>query len=120
MNIPTRRNFGGIRQIGMVVRDPRAAMLYWAEVLGVGPFFVSEDVTFEAYRYRGRPMPSPVVTLGYAQAGDLQIEVIAQHDDTPSCYLEFLASGREGLQHLSSWFQNSASTLVAQTSPVGN
>ena len=46
--------------------------------------------------------------MGYAQAGDLQVEIITQHDDVPSGYLEFLNSGREGCQHVSSWFESHA------------
>lgn len=113
-----RRDFGGIRQMGMVVRDARAAMLYWAETMGVGPFYVAEKVTFQDYRYRGQPAQSPVVTLGYAQAGDLQIEVIQQHDDAPSGYRDFLLSGREGCQHLSSWFDSRAAFDAAYAAAI--
>ncbi len=31
--------FGEIRQIAFVVKDIDAAMVYWFEVLGIGPFF---------------------------------------------------------------------------------
>jgi hypothetical protein len=41
------------------------------------------------------------VTL--ANSGDVQIELIQQRCQTPSMYREFLAAGREGLQHWSSW-----------------
>jgi hypothetical protein len=33
----------------------------------------------------------------------MQVELIQQLDDRPSAYLDFLKSGREGLQHVSSW-----------------
>ncbi|AMK18483.1 VOC family protein [Sphingobium sp. MI1205] len=95
--------FGSVRQLGVVVKDAEAAMLHWGRHMGVGPFFVIEGATFQDYRYRGVPGPSPVCTFGYAQAGDLQVEIIAQTNDAPSGYLDFLASGREGCQHLSSW-----------------
>ena len=100
------RKFGAIRQLGFVVRDPIAAMHYWADTLGVGPFYVMENVTFGDYRYRGQPSPPPLVTLGFAHSDELQIEIIAQHNNAPSGYLDFLASGREGWQHVSSWFGN--------------
>jgi len=103
-----RWKFGEIRQLGFVVRDAHAAMRYWTQIMGVGPFFVVEGAQFGNYRYRGESAPSPVLTLGYAQAGHLQIEIIAQQNDSPSGYLEFLQSGREGLQHVSSWFDNAA------------
>jgi hypothetical protein len=31
------------------------------------------------------------------------VELIQQHDDRASAYLEFLQAGREGFQHVSSW-----------------
>lgn len=95
--------FGSVRQLGVVVRDAHATMHHWARHMGIGPFFVVENATFEEYRYRGVPGPSPVCTFGYAQAGDLQVEIIAQTNDAPSGYLDFLNAGREGCQHLSSW-----------------
>lgn len=98
------RRFGAVRQLGLVVRDPQAAMRYWTETLGIGPFFVTENAMFQDYRYKGQAMESPVMSFCYAQANDLQVEIIAQHCDTPSGYRDFLESGREGCQHLSSWF----------------
>jgi hypothetical protein len=95
--------FGPVKQLGLVVRDARSTMLHWARNLHIGPFFVVEGATFGEYRYKGEPAPSPVCTLGYAHAGALQIEIIQQTNDAPSGYLDFLASGREGCQHLSSW-----------------
>lgn len=99
--------FGGIRQLGMVVRDANAAMREWGR-LGVGPFFTM-PFTFDDYVYRGRACEPPVVTLCFAHAGPLQIELIEQHNDVPSAYREFLEAGREGAQHVASWFSDHAS-----------
>ena len=100
-------HFGGIRQLGMVVRDAEASMREWAK-LGVGPFFT---MTFEMddFMYRGKLSSAPVVTLCFAHSGPLQIELIQQHNDVPSAYTEFLASGREGAQHVCAWFSDHAS-----------
>jgi catechol 2,3-dioxygenase-like lactoylglutathione lyase family enzyme len=94
--------FGGIRQLGLVVSDAEAAMAAWGRA-GVGPFNV---MTFEVddFVYRGKPSPSPKLTLCFAHSGPLQIELIQQHNDVPSVYRDFLAQGREGAQHISSWF----------------
>jgi hypothetical protein len=94
--------FGGIRQLGMVVRDAEAAMKEWGR-LGVGPFFTAE-LQIDDFVYRGQPGPAPQVTLCFAHSGPLQIELIQQHNDAPSAYLEFLRSGREGAQHLGAWY----------------
>src|SRR5512134_1649331 len=97
------RRFGTIRQIAFVVRDLERALGYWTETLGIGPFFVLREITPDTFRYRGEPSPAPTMTIAFANSGDMQIELIRQHDDRPSAYRDFLASGREGLQHVSSW-----------------
>jgi hypothetical protein len=76
---------------------------YWTDTLGVGPFFLLRNVRPEDYRYRGKPSPAPLLTLALGNSGDLQVEIIQQHDDSPSAYLDYLRSGREGFQHVSSW-----------------
>jgi hypothetical protein len=43
------------------------------------------------------------MSIALGNSGDLQVEIIQQHDDRPSAYRDFLAAGREGLQHVSSW-----------------
>jgi len=97
------RLFGSIRQIAFVVRDLDQALQYWTCDLGVGPFFVLRSLSPEQYRYRGRPSPPPCVSIALANSGDVQVELIQQHDERPSAYRDFLATGREGLQHVSSW-----------------
>lgn len=97
------RRFGEVRQVAFVVRDVERALRYWTETLGVGPFFVLREITPDMFRYRGEPSPAPTLTIAFANSGALQIELIQQHDDRPSAYRDFLASGREGMQHVSSW-----------------
>jgi hypothetical protein len=100
---------GPIRQLGFVVRDADVAMKYWAEVVGVGPFLVFRKMSFEDYRYRGKVTDSPVVTIGLAHSGPLQVEIIQQHDDAPSAYRDFLLAERGEFQHVSPWFPDAAS-----------
>lgn len=97
------RFFGPMRQIAFVVRDLDRALQYWTQTLGVGPFFVLRNLPPEQYRYRGQPSPPPVVSIALGNSGDLQVEIIQQHDERPSAYREFLDSGREGFQHVSAW-----------------
>ena len=96
------RLFGPIRQNGYVVRDVRAAMKHWVEVLGVGPWFYFDRVKVDWFRHRGAPSDLEV-SIALANSGDLQIELIQQRNDAPSMYREFLAAGREGLQHVAYW-----------------
>jgi catechol 2,3-dioxygenase-like lactoylglutathione lyase family enzyme len=100
------RFVGPIRQIGHVVRDVNSAMRYWTEVLGIGPFYVIAEQEISNFHYRGRPSPSPVITMAFAQSGEVQIELIQQHNDAPTAYREFLSAGREGVQHISPWFDD--------------
>ena len=96
------RIFGKVCQNGYVVRDIEAAMTHWTEVLGVGPFYYIERVKMDWFRYRGAPSEAEV-SIALANSGDLQIELIQQRNDAPSMYRDFLAAGREGLQHMSYW-----------------
>jgi len=97
------RLFGEMRQIAFVVRDMDAALRYWTETLGVGPFFMLRDLVPENYFYREKPAPAPKLTIALGFSGEFQVEVIAQHDDHPSAYRDFLVAGGQGFQHVSSW-----------------
>lgn len=92
------------RQIGMIVPDFDAALAYWTEVMGAGPFFVTRKVKFDNFRYRGESAPSPTVSLAFGQLDTMQVEIIAQHDDLPSGYRDYLGSGKQGPQHMAHWF----------------
>ena len=95
--------FGEIRQFAFVVRDIDEAMKYWAQVLGIGPFFIKRKIEFSNYIYRGEPSKSPQISIALANSGFIQIELIEQHDNTPSIYQEYLQNSVGGLQHVSSW-----------------
>ena len=96
------RIFGPIRQNGYVVRDIEKALRHWTTVLGVGPFFYFERAPITEFSYRGVTSPLEV-SIALGNSGDLQIELIQQRNDAPSMYREFLAAGREGLQHVAYW-----------------
>ncbi|MGH7896730.1 MAG: VOC family protein [Candidatus Binatia bacterium] len=97
------RLFGSMRQIAFVVRDLDEALAYWTDTLGVGPFFVLRDFPIDQFRYRGEPSPPPRLVIALGNSGGMQVEIIQQLDDRPSAYRDFLAAGREGFQHVSSW-----------------
>lgn len=96
------RIFGAVTQNGYVVRDIRAAMDHWINVLGVGPWFYVDRVKTDYFRHRGADSPVEM-SIALANSGDLQIELIQQRNDAPSMYKEFIDSGREGLQHMAYW-----------------
>ncbi len=94
---------GEMRQLAFVVRDLDAALAYWTKTLEVGPFYVMREIVPFDWRYYGEPSPAPRISLALGYSGDLQIELVQQHDEHPSAYRDFLRSGREGAHHVSSW-----------------
>jgi len=116
------RLLGPIRQNGYVVGDLRAALDHWIHVLGVGPWFLFEKVALDWFRHRGAES-SPHLSIALANSGDLQIELIQQHDDAPSMYREFLDAGREGLQHVAFWstdYQALYDDMLSRGYPLGH
>ncbi len=98
----TRPSLGPIRQNGYVVRDMEAALDHWSGIVGVGPWFLIERVELDWFRHRGEET-RPELSIALANSGDLQLELIQQHDAAPSMYREFLDAGHEGLQHVAFW-----------------
>jgi hypothetical protein len=95
---------GPIRQNGYVVRDLTAAIDAWLHA-GVGPWLLLPHLTQAGSLYRGQPT-APVVSIAFANSGDLQVELIEQEDDSPSIYREFLDAGGEGFHHLAWWVED--------------
>jgi len=91
--------FGPVVQNAFVVRDLEAAVDHWAGKLGVGPFYLLEHVQFGPVYFRGAPLALDM-SVAIAQWGEIQVELIVQHDSAASIYSEYLARHGEGLQHL--------------------
>lgn len=81
----TIAKIGPVMQIAFVPEDFDAALRYWTEVMGVGPFFLLENIALEEMRYRGQPSDC-VFTLALAYWGDIQVELIRQDNAAPSIY----------------------------------
>jgi hypothetical protein len=95
----SQTQFGPLIQNGYVVRNLERAVHHWATVVGVGPFFVLEHVAYGDVFFRGKPAKVDMsVAVGYW--GDMQVELIVQHNDAPSIYSEFAVLAGEGLQHI--------------------
>lgn len=95
--------FGSVRQVALVVHDIDAAMSVMIEKMGIGPFFILREIQPEDYQYRGQSVEAPILSLAFAFSGELNIEIIQQHNAAPSAYRDFLATRGDGVQHLSSW-----------------
>lgn len=97
--LPAGRRFGPIVQNAFVVRDLQAAVEHWSGQIGVGPFYLLEHIQFGDVYFRGAPLTLDM-SVAIAQWGEVQIELIVQHDTVPSIYSEFLGRHGEGLQHV--------------------
>ena len=86
-------------QMCWVVTDIHAAIATWTRSTGVGPFFFFENVTFEDGRYRGKPAQMADHKAAIAQAGDIQIELVCQTDDTPSIWRDVVPKGKASFHH---------------------
>jgi catechol 2,3-dioxygenase-like lactoylglutathione lyase family enzyme len=93
---------GKSAQWGYVVRDIERSMRQWTEMLHIGPFLYVDDVGEVTCRYRG-VRTGVKLSVAFAYHGSTQIELIQQRNTEPSPYVDFLAAGREGLQHLGFW-----------------
>jgi hypothetical protein len=97
---PSHRVFPGeVRQVGHIVANLDAAMNEWIAV-GVGPWTIIE-VTQNA-AFRGLVSESHV-SIGFAHAGALQVELIEAHGTASSSWHEARDGGRFGPHHLAYW-----------------
>lgn len=90
---------GPVMQMAYVPVDFDAAIRFWTGVMGVGPFFLMEHIDVPALRYRDVPTQIDF-SLALAYWGDIQIELVKQHCETPSIYSDWLREGRQGLHHV--------------------
>ena len=91
------RIFGSVNQICWVVPDIEASIRYWGTTLGIGPWALSSHVPVTGFVHAG--VPSDVdMSIAIAYTGEMQIELIQQHNDAPSLYHD-VAPGPRGSQH---------------------
>ncbi len=81
---------GPVMQIAFVPADFDAAVRYWTETMGVGPFYLMENIQLGEGRYLGEPYEC-IFSIAIAYWGDMQVELIRQENDAPSIY-----RGQEG------------------------
>ena len=91
--------FYPIFQYAYYVNDVEKAALKWHRLYGAGPFaFVPHHKT-DKFEYRGTKQEADV-TYGFGYLGDIQIQLIQQHDETPSIYRDMYQAGQEGFHHM--------------------
>ncbi|OLO25813.1 hypothetical protein PZ61_0235865 [Streptomyces sp. MNU77] len=108
----------GVDQLGFVVPDIEAAMAYWSEVLGVGPFFYLPKSAIRSLTYQGRETDVASSTA-LAQCGGVQIELVQQRNDAPSAYADFLRDHPTGGLHHLGRFVSDYDAAVAESTAAG-
>jgi hypothetical protein len=93
-----------VRQCAYLVPALEPAVEWWT-ALGVGPFLAMPEQAMQGYVHRGETV-DPVLTIAFANSGELQIELIVAHDDKPSPFRESLSAGRDGAHHLAWWVED--------------
>lgn len=88
-----------IMQLAYVVNDLQEAAARWTNTFGIGPFFIVDRPEIGDPHYRGRPQGVEISTA-LAQAGDVHVELVQQHCDSPSCYRDLIPKGKEGFHHV--------------------
>ncbi|NDZ18927.1 glyoxalase [Variovorax sp. WS11] len=96
---PTFIPHGPIFQTAYVVDDLDEALRHWTTVLRIGPFFRIDHVPLEHYSFEGKPS-TPDLTIALAYSGEVQVELVAQHNDAPSLYLSHLRANGPGFHHV--------------------
>jgi hypothetical protein len=86
-------------QLGHVVDDLVGSARSWTEAFGIGPFHVL-PVVDQRLTYAGGEVRDHRIQVAVAQAGPVQIELIQQHDDSPSIYRDWSRHGRSSFHQV--------------------
>ncbi|MXO88789.1 VOC family protein [Alteraurantiacibacter aestuarii] len=85
-------------QTAFVVEDLAAALHYYTRTLNIGPFFTLPHRTAPGRIYRGmESLTESSLAMGFV--GNMQIELIQQHDDAPSLFKEAVEAEGYGFHH---------------------
>lgn len=90
---------GEVMQLAFVPADVQGALKFWTGTMGAGPFVALDHVQTERTLYKGEPTDVDFsIYVGYW--GDIQIEIVEQHNDGASIYKEWRDAGGEGMHHV--------------------
>jgi hypothetical protein len=81
------------------VNDLDAAIQRWHRLWGIGPFMVRRHIALPSVSYRGEPAQLDI-SAAYVQAGPIMVELVTQHDASPSAFRDMFAPGEEGFHHV--------------------
>lgn len=81
----TIAGIGPVMQLAFLPEDFDAALAYWTETMGVGPFFLAENIQLKEMKYLGQPT-NAVFSVAIAYWGETQIELVRPENDAPAHY----------------------------------
>jgi Glyoxalase/Bleomycin resistance protein/Dioxygenase superfamily len=88
-----------IIQMAWLVNSLEEAASRFSKTMGGGPFKAFRHIQIQDGMHRGRPATFDF-SLALMQAGDVQMELVQQHDNNPSVYRDIYAQGQEGFHHV--------------------
>lgn len=94
-----RRLALNVVQIAYHVVDVQEAAARMTADCGAGPFFLAKHIPLESCLYRGTAIDFDH-SSAYGQMGNVMVELIQQHGDTPSAVREMFGANEEGLHHV--------------------
>ena len=86
-------------QHAYLVNDIDEAVGRWSSLFGAGPFAITHHHHCDRFTYRGTAQEADV-SYAFGYLGDLMIQFIVQHDETPSIYRDMYAAGQQGFHHV--------------------
>ena len=86
-------------QEAYLVEDLDAAILRWNELFRAGPFVRTFHHETDRFEYRGTDQEADV-SYAFGYLGEMMIQLIVQHDDTPSIYRDMFPPGETGFHHV--------------------
>ena len=98
-------SFGPIEQIGIVVNNFEEPIDHWTKNLKVGPFFILEHLELNDVYYNDN-FSKIDFSVALAYSGDIQIELIKQHCETPSIYNEYVDYKKNSVHHFCTFTSN--------------
>jgi len=99
-------------QVAYHVPDPEAAAARLAKDYGWGPFYLMRHIPLSWARHREQPAVFDH-SSAYGQAGELMVELITQHGDTPSALRDLYAPEESGIHHVACFVPDLPSALAA-------
>lgn len=76
---------GAVMQLAFLPKDFDAAVTYWTETMGVGPFFLLENIRLGDMTCHGEPTDA-IFSVAIAYWNDMQIELVRPENGAPAHY----------------------------------